>query len=79
MAERDGGNFEAIITSTQWDLRQTFKCPEKLSPSCDLVKALDILVVRFFLGVSFLQYFSSHMPWCTAIFCLAYGFILIII
>ena len=48
MAERDGGNFEAIITSTQWDLRQTFKCPEKLSPSCDLFKALDILVVRFF-------------------------------
>ena len=40
MEERDGGHLEAIITSTQWDLRQTFKCPEKLSPSCDPSKAI---------------------------------------
>lgn len=79
MEERDGGTLEAIIPSTQWDLRQTFKCPEKLSPSCDLFKAIDVLVVRFFIGVSFLQYFSSHMPSCTAIFCLVSSFILIII
>ena len=45
MEETDGGNLEAIITSTQWDLRHNFKCPEKLSSSCDLFKAIDMLVL----------------------------------